>query len=182
MPEQRTSTPDLDRRGFLRMTGLGAAALGGNGLLTACGGLKGSSTSSSSVLKIGLVSPKTGPLASFASSDGFVVKQVQEALRKGFKAGGKKRSIQIVVRDTQSSPTRATEVTKQLINSDKVDVVVASGTPDTTNPVADQCEASGVPNVTTIAPWEAWFNGRGGTSGKGFKFTTLFFFGMQQFS
>jgi branched-chain amino acid transport system substrate-binding protein len=163
------------------MAGLGAAALGGGSVLSACGGLKGSSESSSDVLKIGLVSPQTGPLASFASSDKFVVQNIQDALRNGFTAGGKKRKIEIVVKDTQSSATRATEVTKQLINNDKVDIVVASGTPDTTNPVADQCEASGVPNVTTIAPWEAWFHGRGGKSGEGFKYTTLFFFGMEQF-
>lgn len=172
----------VNRRNFLQLAGLGAAALGGSSLVTACGGIKGTSSSASDVLKIGLVSPQTGPLASFASGDAFIVKNIQDAMRKGLTLGGKKRSFEIIVKDTQSSPTRATEVTKQLINNDGVDIVVASGTPDTTNPVADQCEASGVPNVTTIAPWEAWFHGRGGTSGEGFKYTTLFFFGMDQFS
>jgi len=95
--------------------------------------------------------------------------------------GGKKRSFEIVVKDTQSNPNRATEVTRELIN-DGVDLIVGSSTPDTTNPVADQCEANGVPNVTTIAPWEAWFHGRNGKSGEGFKYTTLFFFGMEQFA
>ena len=182
MSQKSITSSAVDRRGFLQLAGLGAAAVGGSSLLSACGGLKGSSASSSDVLKIGLVSPQTGPLANFASSDSYVVKTIQDAMRKGFTAGGKKRKIEIVVKDTQSSATRATEVTKQLINGDKVDIVVASGTPDTTNPAADQCEAAGVPNVTTIAPWEAWFNGRGGESGKGFKYTTLFFFGMDQFS
>jgi branched-chain amino acid transport system substrate-binding protein len=164
------------------MAGLGAAAVGGVPLISACGGVKGSSKSASDVLKIGLVSPQTGPLASFASSDNFVVKSIQAALKDGIKAGGKTRRIEIVVKDTQSSPTRATEVTKELINSDQVDIVVASGTPDTANPVADQCEASGVPNVTTIVPWEAWFHGRGGEHGKGFKYSSMFFFGMQEFA
>jgi len=181
-PTSSSSSSGVDRRRFLQLAGLGAAAVGGGTLLSACGGLKGSSASDADVLKIGLVTPKTGALASFATSDAFVVEQVREAMRGGLKAGGKKRTIEIVVKDTQSSPTRATEVTKQLITRDKVDLVVASGTPDTTNPVADQCEAAGVPNVTTIAPWEAWFHGRGGKSGEGFQYTTMFFFGMQQFA
>ncbi|MGW0810948.1 ABC transporter substrate-binding protein [Nonomuraea sp. NPDC002799] len=173
-----TQTGGLNRRSFLRT----AAAVGGTSLVGACGGLKGTGTSSSDVLKIGYVSPQTGALAGFATADNFVVKQIQEALRDGFTSGGKKRRIEIVVKDTQSNPNRATEVTRQLINTDKVDLIVGSSTPDTTNPVADQCEANGIPNVTTIAPWEAWFNGRGGKAGEGFKYTTLFFFGMQEFA
>ncbi|MEV4551719.1 ABC transporter substrate-binding protein [Nonomuraea wenchangensis] len=173
----------MNRRSFLSAVGLGAAAIGGTPLLSACsGGLKGTGASSSDVLKIGYVSPQTGALAGFATADNFVVKQVTEALRGGFTAGGRKRTVEIIVKDTQSNPNRATEVTRQLINSDKVDLIVGSSTPDTTNPVADQCEANGIPNVTTIAPWEAWWNGRGGKDGEGFKYTTLFFFGMQEFA
>ncbi|MEU4508419.1 ABC transporter substrate-binding protein [Nonomuraea wenchangensis] len=172
----------MNRRSFLSAVGLGAAAVGGAPLLSACGGLKGTGASSSDVLKIGYVSPQTGALAGFATADNFVVKQVTEALRGGFTAGGRKRTVEIIVKDTQSNPNRATEVTRQLINSDKVDLIVGSSTPDTTNPVADQCEANGIPNVTTIAPWEAWWNGRGGKDGEGFKYTTLFFFGMQEFA
>lgn len=172
----------MNRRSFLGAAGLGAAAIGAAPLLSACGGLKGTGTSSSDVLKIGYVSPQTGALAGFATADTFVVKQITEALRGGFTAGGKKRTVEIIVKDTQSNPNRATEVTRQLINSDKVDLIVGSSTPDTTNPVADQCEANGIPNVTTIAPWEAWWNGRGGKDGEGFTYTTLFFFGMQEFA
>jgi branched-chain amino acid transport system substrate-binding protein len=71
---------------------------------------------------------------------------------------------------------------RELIFNDKVDIIVGSSTPDTTNPVADQCEANGMPNVTTIAPWEAWYFGRGAKEGTAFQYTTLFFFGMQQFT
>jgi branched-chain amino acid transport system substrate-binding protein len=173
------STRGLNRRSFLKT----AAILGGGApLLSACGGLKGTGGSSSDVLKIGYVSPQTGPLAGFATADNFVVQQIQNALKGGFTSGGKKRRIEIVVKDTQSNSNRATEVTRELINSDKVDLIVGSSTPDTTNPVADQCEANGIPNVTTIAPWEAWFHGRNGKDGEGFKYTTLFFFGMQEFA
>ncbi len=171
--------PNLDRRGFLRLAGAGATLAGGAMVLSACGGLRGSASASNDVLKIGLVSPRTGPLASFAEPDEFVIKSVNEALRNGFKAGGIKRRIEIIVKDTQSSPTRATEVTKQLITSDGVDFVIASGTPDTANPVSDQCEADGIPHATTIVPWEAWYYGRGGEpGGETFKYGANFYAGL----
>lgn len=172
----------VDRRTFLRATGVGAGALGVSGLLSACGGLQGTSGGAADVLKIGLVSPQTGAYASFASGDNFVVKRMNEILSKGITVGGKKRSIEIVVKDTQSDSSRASDVTRELITKDQVDLVVTSGTPDTTNPVADQCEAAGIPNVSTIAPWEAWFFGRGGKDGVGFNYSTCFFFGMQEFN
>jgi branched-chain amino acid transport system substrate-binding protein len=173
----------LDRRSLLKVLGLSAAAIGGSSALSGCGGLQGAGNATGSgVLKIGFVSPQTGPLAGFATADKFVVEKVQEALRNGFMAGGSNRKIEIIVKDTQSSATRASSVTKELITQDQVDFIVGSGTPDTTNPVADQCEASGIPNVSTITPWEAWFHGRGGKPGEGFKYTTTFFFGMQQFA
>lgn len=171
----------LDRRSFLKAAGVGAGAVGATTLLASCG-IKGSGGGSTDVLKIGFVSPQTGPISSFAGSDNYVVKKVNELLSKGFTAGGKKRKIEIVVKDTQSTATRASQVTKELITQDKVDIVVSSGTPDTGNPVADQCEAAGVPNVTTIVPWEAWFFGRNGKPGEGFKYSTNFFFGMQEFA
>ena len=54
-------------------------------------------------------------------------------------------TVQILNRDSQSNPNRASEVAAQLINNDKVDIMIASSTSDTTNPVADQCELAGVP-------------------------------------
>jgi branched-chain amino acid transport system substrate-binding protein len=173
---------ELNRRDVLRALGVGAAALGTGGLLTSCGkSLKGSGGSGSTdTLKIGYVSPQTGALASFALADNFVVKQVTDLLSKGITAGGKTRKIEIVVKDSQSSSTRAADMARELILTDKVDLIVGSSTPDTTNPVADQCEANGIPNVTTIAPWEAWYYGRGAKDGKAFTYTTLFFFGMAE--
>src|SRR5206468_11344351 len=76
---------------------------------------------------------------------------------------------------------RASQVARELIQSNKADLILTSSTPETTNPVADVCEANGVPCVSTIVPWEAWFFARGGKPGTGFNFTTMFFFGMQQF-
>ena len=170
----------LSRRSLLQA----AALAGGAGTLAACSsGLKGSgSTGSSSTLKIGYVSPQTGALASFAESDNFVISQIRDALKNGFTVGGKKYTIDVVVKDSQSSSTRAGDVTRDLILTDKVDIVLASATPDTANPVSDQCEANAMPNCTTIVPWEAWFYGRGKKDGDSFKYSTMFFFGMKEFT
>lgn len=176
-----SNLPQFNRRSLLKGAGFGAAVVGGSMLLSSCGGLRGSSggAGGSDVLKIGLVSPRTGPLASFAEPDEFVIKHVTEALRNGFTAGGMKRRVEIIVKDTQSSPTRATEVTKQMITSDGVDFIIASGTPDTANPVSDQCEADGIPHATTIVPWESWYYGRGGEpGGQTFKYGANFYAGL----
>jgi len=53
----------------------------------------------------------------------------------------------------------------------------------TTNPVADACEAAGTPSITSIAPWEAFFFGRGGKPGeKSFDWTYHFSFGAGDFA
>lgn len=183
---ERLAATNVSRRTLMKAVGFGAIASATGGALASCSsGLKGASGGGgggSDVLRIGYVSPQTGPLASFASSDNFVVKAVQDALKGGFQSGGKKRTVEVVVKDSQSSATRAAEVARDLINNDKVDIVVASSTPDTANPVADQCEANGMPNVTTISPWESWYFGRGAKEGDVFEYSTLFFFGMQEFA
>jgi branched-chain amino acid transport system substrate-binding protein len=48
-------------------------------------------------------------------------------------------------------------VAADLILNDEVDLMTVQATPETTNPVADQCEANGVPLVSTNAPWQPWF-------------------------
>jgi branched-chain amino acid transport system substrate-binding protein len=171
----------MDRRDILRGAGTAALAAGGN-WLGGCRSLKGSGGGESELIKIGYVSPQTGALASFALADNFVVNQVNQALAAGIVSAGKTRKVQILVKDSQSNPNRAADVTRDLINNDKVDLVVASSTPDTTNPVSDQCEANGMPNVTTIVPWEAWFFGRGKKPGESFQYSTMFFFGMEEFT
>jgi branched-chain amino acid transport system substrate-binding protein len=52
------------------------------------------------------------------------------------------------------------------------------------NPVSDACEAAGVPCLSTVMPWEAWYFGRGAKPGQPspFKWTYLFSFGTEQFA
>src|SRR5215217_8260853 len=133
----------------------------------------------SRAIKIGHVSPRTGPLAGFGEADGFILEQVRGILSKGLTVGGRSYQVQIISKDSQSNASRAAEVASELILRDKVDLIVAASTPDTTNPVADQAEVNEVPCVTTDCPWQPYFFGRKGDPKKGFTWTYHFFWGLE---
>ena len=44
--------------------------------------------------------------------------------------------------------------------------MLTTSTPEVVNPVADACEAAGVPSLGTVDPWESFYFGRGGKPGK----------------
>src|SRR5882757_347772 len=98
----------------------------------------------SKTIKIGYVNPRTGPLAGFGEADNFIIDQVKGAMGDGLKIGGKTYPVQIIAKDSQSTGTRAAGVASELILGDKVDILLASSAPDTTNPVADQAEVNEV--------------------------------------
>jgi branched-chain amino acid transport system substrate-binding protein len=133
----------------------------------------------SRVIKIGHVSPKTGTLAGFGEADAFILEQVRGILSGGLQSGGRTYQVQLISKDSQSSGNRAAEVASDLILGDKVDLILASGTPDTTNPVADQAEVNEVPCITTNCPWQPYFFGRKGDPAKGFAWTYHFFWGLE---
>ena len=108
----------------------------------------------SKVIKVGFVSPASGPLAGFAESDNFILGGVREVIGKGVASNGRTYPVQIIVKDSQSSGSRAAEVAAELINGDKVNILTGIATPDTTNPVADQAEANEIPCITTNCPWQ----------------------------
>lgn len=133
-------------------------------------------------LRVGFVSPRTGPLGSFGEGDGYVLSLVRKALAGGLTAGGKKYAVEILDRDTQSDPARASQLAKALIN-EKIDLMLTTSTPEVVNPVSDACEAAGVPCLATVMPWEAWYFGRGAKPGQPspYKWTYLFSFGVADF-
>lgn len=148
--------------------------------LTGCtSGLQKSSGGTGQTIKIGYISPKTGQLAVFGESNDYVFGVVRNALKGGIQIGGKTYPVEIVEGDTQSNAARAAQVTSELINQRGVDLILASSTPDTTNPVSDQCEAAKIPCIATICPWEMWFYKRGGSATKAFEYTYLYFLGAQ---
>ena len=152
----------------------GAAAIAAPAVLRAI-----PANAQSKVIKIGHVSPRTGPLAGFGEADNFVIDQVRGLLKDGLESGGRKYPVQIISKDSQSSGSRAAEVASELILGDKVDLLVAAGTPDTTNPVSDQAEVNEMPCVTTNCPWQPYFFGRKGDPKKGFNWTYHFFWGLE---
>src|SRR6476620_7666380 len=129
----------------------------------------------SRVIKIGHVSPRTGPIAPFGEADPFILDQIE----KGITNNGRTYPVQIISKDSQSSTSRASEVAAELILRDKVDLLVGASTPDTTNPVADQAEVNEIPCVTTDCPWQPYFFGRNGDPAKGFTWTYHFFWGLE---
>lgn len=130
-------------------------------------------------VKIGFVSPKTGPLAPFGEADAFVIGKVREAFKGGIKVGSNTYQVEIIEKDSQSNPNRAASVASDLILKDEVHLMLVGSTPETTNPVGDQCEANDVPCISSLAPWQPWFFTRGGKPGTGFKWTYHFFWGLE---
>ena len=129
---------------------------------------------------IGAVSPLTGALASFGGPDKWIVSFVLKNIGDGVVCGdGLKHPINIIQLDTQSSPNRAAEVTADLLFNESVDMMVASSSPDTVNPAADQCEANGVPFLANFVPWQPFYFGRGATPDTPFAWTWMYHFGLE---
>ncbi len=154
------------------------------GLLDACGSLGNTGgTSSAGTIKIGYVSPLTGPAAGFGEPDPYVVSLARKAWANGITVGSKKYDVQIITEDSQSGP-RAQQAASDLINTSNVDLILTTSAPETVNPVSDAAEAAGVPCISTIVPWEAWYFGRQANPAAPvpFKWTFHFAFGVAQFA
>ena len=190
----------ISRRQLLKRVGAGAGVLVLPGLAAACGSgttttttgtgttattaAGTSTTAAGETLKIGFVSPLTGPAAGFGEPDGYVIELATKALANGLDIGGKRYNVQIIQKDGESNPAQGAAVAQELINNDKIDLMLTTSTPETINPVSDACEAAGIPYITTVCPWEAWYFGRGAKPGEPspFKFGSIFSFGVEQFA
>ncbi len=137
----KTRRSGLTRRRLLGTSAAGAAALAGTAVFAPA-------VRAAKTIKLGYVSPQTGPLAAFAEADRFTITGFLEAVKGGVRVGGTWYPVNVVVRDSQSNPNRAAEVAKDLIVSDKVDLMLVASTPETTNPVSTQCEIEEVPCIS----------------------------------
>jgi branched-chain amino acid transport system substrate-binding protein len=131
------------------------------------------------VMKIGFVGPRTGALARFGEGHDFTLSGIRKAVGSGIVINDVTHPVQIIDYDSESNIDRAAAITVGLIKSDHVDLVLASSTGATVNPVSDQCERNGVPCITTDSPWQSYFYGRGGKIDKGFDWTYHFFWGIE---
>lgn len=168
----------MSRKRFRPLVYLTALTL----VLSACSEVKSEEGGpDSGPIKIGYVSPQTGALAPFGEADSFIIDQMKQHFetKGGLNVAGKQRDVEIIARDSQSDSKRAADVAADLILKDNVDLILVGSTPDTTNPVADQGEANGVPVVSSLAPWQPYFFGRKGNPAKPFKWTYHFFWGLE---
>lgn len=158
----------LTRRKLLKT---GTAA----GLALSAGGLAAPALASGAKIKLGYVSPQSGPLAAFSEADNFIINNFLASSGDDF---------EVIVKDSQSNPNRAAEVAKELIIDDEIDLMLVASTPETTNPVATTCEAEEVPVISTVAPWQPYFIGQQGNPGnpgswKPFDYSFHFFWGLE---
>ena len=181
MSKKSLRSGQITRREMLKGTGFALGGLAVPGFLEAC--LTSTTTTQSGSIKIGFVSPITGPASGFGEPDPYVIGLAKNAFKNGLTVGGTNYSVEIVSRDGQSTPSVGAQVAQDLIQNQKVDLMLATSTPETVNPVSDTCEAAGVPCVSTVVPWEAWYLGRGAKVGQPspFKYTFHFCFGVGQF-
>jgi branched-chain amino acid transport system substrate-binding protein len=158
----------LNRRKFLKST----AATG----IFAASGLAAPAIAQGAKIKLGYVSPQTGPLAGFAESDAYNI--------EAFLASDAGANFEVIVKDSQSDPNRAAAVAKELIIDDEIDLMLVASTPENTNPVATTCEAEGMPVLSTMAPWQPWFIGQQGNPGdpaswQPFNYAFHYFWGLE---
>ncbi len=132
----------------------------------------------STTIKLGYVTPQSGPLAGFSEADTFIIDGFMEAA----KAMG--ANFEVIVKDSQSNPNRAAEVAKELIVDDGIHLMLVGSTPETVNPVATTCEGEEVPCISTTAPWQPYFIGQQGNPGdpgswQPFDYSYHFFWGLE---
>lgn len=169
----------------LRLTAAAAIASGVLIVSGCSGGLGGGGSTEpggdGETLKIGYVSPQTGPLALFGEADTFVVEAMEAYFAENpiVTSDGVEHPVEIIVKDAASDSNTAAAVASELILQDEVNLILVQGTPDMTNPVADTCEANQVLCISSVAPWQSFYFGRGGTPDEGFDYTYHFFWGLE---
>ena len=131
-------------------------------------------------IKIGFTAPLTGALAGFGEANPFILDAINKLAADGLMLGDKSYKVEIIQKDVESNSDTAASRAGALITDDGVDLMLAIATPEMINPVADQCEANGVPCLSTLAPWQPYFFGRGGDPAVGFDWTYHFFWGAEQ--
>lgn len=146
------------------------------GLTLAASGLASPALAQGAKIRLGYVSPQSGPLAAFSEADQFII--------DGFLGSEAGANFEVIVKDSQSNPNRAAEVAKELILDGEIDMMLVASTPETTNPVATTCEAEEIPVISTVAPWQPYFIGQQGNPGdpgswRPFDFSFHFFWGLE---
>ena len=114
-------------------------------------------------IKIGYVTPISGPLAAFRQSIQWVLDMALPIMNKDggyyIKEYDKKIPVEVILADSESDPTKASEAAQKLVTTDKVDILCGAWTPDTTIPVASVAEQNSIPALLENSPMESWLEG-----------------------
>jgi branched-chain amino acid transport system substrate-binding protein len=184
--DSSTQGTGISRRELLKRAGVGAGGFALTGSLAGPAWARpaGSTRSAANTIRIGYISPITGPAAGFGEGDPYILGLARKAFAKGLNVHGTKYDVEIVSKDSQSTPSRCAQVANDLIHSENVDLLLATSTPESVNPAADAAEANRVPNIATIDPWQSWYFGRGAKPGKPspFKYSFCYCFGGEDFA
>ena len=116
------------------------------------------------VVRVGRVVPLTGPLAVVGKMSQWVDDYKLDYIngQGGVTVGDQQCLIESELYDSQSTVAGSAEAATRAILDDGVDVLMAQGTPDTTNAPTEICEREGIPCITSDTPIEAWLFGPDG--------------------
>ena len=106
------------RRDVLRMAAAGGAAAAGSFPLV------GIARADDAKLKIGYIACMSGARTDFGAADPWVLDRVKATLKDGLKINGKNYAVEFILKDNQSDPNRTNVVAKELILSEKCDLVL----------------------------------------------------------
>ncbi len=154
----------MKKRKVYRMSAFFAAIMLGALILTGlCTTAEAANLPQKDAILIGYVAPFTGPLAQFTQTIRFIESKALAAINKD---GGiyvqeykKKLPVKIIWADTESNATKASEAATKLVLTDKVDLLVAAWTPESTNPVSAVAERYKIPALMENSPIESWLTG-----------------------
>ncbi len=129
-------------------------------------------------IKVGYLTPATGPLGLFGETDGYTVQKIRDVLGGTLTANnGNTYEIEFLERDTQSNPNKAAELAGDLILNEEVHLLAPASTTDTILPSMEQAELYETPCISSGAPWQAVIMPRGGGE---FDWTYHFFWGLDE--
>lgn len=161
-----TKLTSFSRRSFLAGTAAATGALAMPPIATAA----------SKKVRIGFISPLSGPRASFGTSDQWMVDSIRKQLEGGLNSGGGTHEVEIIVKDNQSNMNRSISAGNELILRDQVDLLLINDG-DAAVALGEIADLHGIPTMSTMQPWQAWMFPRGSNPEQGFPWSFHFFWG-----
>ncbi len=130
-------------------------------------------------VNVGRVVPMSGPLLDMGRETPWLDENKVGPINAagGLQVGNQKCMIKFKIFDSKGTMGGSGQAATNAILNDKVDVVFAQGTPDTTNAPSELCERYKVPCITSNTPVEAWLFGPDNKP-KTYNYTYHFFFGV----